>query len=173
MLLSCSYILRIEDAYRSLKYQQKKFRSRVREVKQKYPSLPKEKIYLIANTYTAGIPILAAHTAGAAVDVILLDKNYRQIDLGSSYRELTDGAITNYPDLPTTIKRKRRLLVDIMESEGLMNYPFEYWHFSRGDVGASYLSHAPQAIFGPVNFDPKKQKMAFPDNLDIYSYFKI
>src|SRR3989338_8203657 len=29
MLLSCSYILRIEDAYRSLKYQQKKFRSRV------------------------------------------------------------------------------------------------------------------------------------------------
>lgn len=58
-----SLVLKLEDAYRSLSTQKQKFKKRVSEMKGLHPDLTYEQVLVLANQFTAGIPILAAHSA--------------------------------------------------------------------------------------------------------------
>ena len=50
--------------------------------------------------------------------------------------------------------RNRLEITDIMESHGFMHFPFEFWHFSRGDVADQIMNNnAGPARFGAVNWD--------------------
>ena len=47
-------------------------------------------------------------------------------------------------------------ITDVMESLGFMHYPFEFWHYSKGDAMAHLLSGNPRpAPYGPVDWDPR------------------
>ena len=141
-------------------------------MKKRYPGKSKTELLLLANTYTAGIPVLASHTAGAAVDVILLDKDTTPLDFGCPYLYGDVESATEYPGLSKRAKVNRRLLKDGMEKFGLMNYPFEYWHYSNGDVCAAYLTGQKFAKFGPVDYEYDKKKIALPKNhTELYEFF--
>ncbi len=88
----------------------------------------------MANTFTAGVPIIAAHTAGAAIDITLLDSKYNPIDFGCEYRNGTSKSYTNFKKLSKEQIYNRKIMVSTMEKYGLINYPYEYWHFSYGDI---------------------------------------
>lgn len=148
------HILKVEYAYRSLSQQKTMFLERVEETKKKYPGLSEQEALQISNIYTAGIPILGAHTAGAAVDVTLLRATDQQpIDMGCPYLHGGPESGTSYPNISEEAKGYRKLLVSVMENCGLVNYPFEYWHFSKGDVCAAHVKKQLFAIYAPVDLD--------------------
>ena len=161
----------MQDAYRSLSNQKAKFFVRVKELKKQYPKLKANYLLKAANIYTAGVPILAAHTAGAAVDIILLDSNYKKINMGSEYPSGTSESVTNFKKLPKKIVSLRKMFCKIMELNGLINYPFEWWHFSQGDVCATYLTKNKFAIYGPVEFNPVIKSSKYLPIKKSYSYF--
>lgn len=165
------YIVKIEHAYRPLSLQKKMFKNRLKEVANLNKGISRKDQYSLANMYTAGIPILAAHTSGGAVDLTLADLNYQEIDMGSEYSALDDVSITNFPKLPDKIKTIRKLFCEITAKNGLVNYPYEYWHFSRGDVCASFINKESHAIYSPVEFDRKKASFDVKTNIDLYDYF--
>ncbi len=162
------HIVVVKSAYRSLAEQKTRFLKRVKDVALKNPSLPKRKVLEMANIYTAGVPILGAHTAGAAIDVVLAGT-----DMGSVYPQACLEAKTTYYKLRAEIKKNRMILCSAMEKHGFVNYPFEWWHFSQGDVCAAYLKHQLTAIYAPVDFDLKTESFSYSPNIEYYSYFCV
>lgn len=166
------FILQVESAYRSFDEQKRRFIERYQLMKDLFPGMSKPELLEKSNTYTAGIPVLAAHTAGAAVDVTLLDKNGSLLDFGVPYRHGDIESATDYPNLPNRAKENRGILKKGMERYDFINYPFEYWHYSIGDVCAAYLTGQKSARFGPVSFDSTKQELLLPKNTkDLYKFF--
>ncbi len=165
--------LKLESSLRSLEEQQVRFITRYNLVKSAYPQKSREELLKMANTYTAGIPILAAHTAGAAVDVTLLDQKGTALDFGVPYRHGDIESITDYPHVSKKVKENRKLLKEGMKNFGFVNYPFEYWHYSIGDVCAAHLTGQKYAKFGPVNYNPESNKTSFPKITNaFYTFFK-
>lgn len=152
-------VLKIESSYRSLNEQKKRFIARYKAMKKSFPDKSNASLLKLANTYTAGIPILAAHTGGAAVDVTLLDTNGKLLDFGVAYPYGGIESATNYPHLPEKVAANRKLLKEGMEKYGFINYPFEYWHYSIGDVAAAYLTGQKYAKYGPVNYNIETGKV--------------
>ncbi|MEK9208451.1 MAG: M15 family metallopeptidase, partial [Patescibacteria group bacterium] len=165
------FIVKIESMYRSIVQQKEKFSKRVQIVKAQYPNKNMPEIKKIANIYTAGIPILAAHMAGAAIDVVLMNKDQKIVNMGSDYPQGVNESYTEYPYLPEKVKSLRKTLCEVMASEGLINYPFEWWHFSMGDVCASYLKGQKMAIYGPLEYDIKTGKTEYLATNKCYEFF--
>ncbi len=168
------FVLKVESVYRSLDEQREKFIARYKAMKKTFPKKSKGFLLKLANTYTAGIPILAAHTAGAAVDVTLLNAAGKSLDFGVPYPHGGIESTTNYPHLPKKVIGNRKLLKDGMEKYGLINYPFEYWHYSNGDVAAAFITGQNYAIYGPVNYNAKAKKIVIPKlKKSLRSLFKL
>lgn len=168
------YILCIESSYRSIDEQKTRFIKRFNELKKSFPKKTNEELLNLANIYTAGVPIFASHIAGAAVDVLLQNKTGKVLSFGAHYPKGDVQSVTNYPHLSKTAKKNREILKEGMEMFGFVNYPFEYWHYSIGDVCATYLSKKKYAKYGPVNYDFKNKKLIFPKQTkNLYKYFNI
>lgn len=69
------------------------------------------------------------HTRGTAVDVTLVDRRGRELDMGTGFDDFTERAKPDYPDLTATQKRNRRLLAATMIRHGFEPFPHEWWHF--------------------------------------------
>lgn len=165
-------ILSVESSYRSIDEQKKRFLKRYKEIKKNFPKKTEEDYLKLANIYTAGIPIFASHIAGASVDVLLQTIKGKTLYFGAHYPKGDIQSVTNYPHLSKTAKNNRKILKNGMEKSGFVNYPFEYWHYSIGDVCATYLSKQKYAKYGPVNYDFKNKKWTFPKNSkDLYTFF--
>lgn len=92
------------------------------------------------------------HNTGAAVDVELLDGDGQVVDMGMEAKDCIfvdpELCMTDYPVLDSAIKKNRRILCDIMEAHGFVNYPTEWWHYSYGDRYWAYHKNQPHAIYG-------------------------
>lgn len=168
------FILCVESSYRSINEQKERFLKRYKEIKKSFPKKTKEDHLKLANIYTAGIPIFASHIAGASVDVLLQDKKRKLLFFGAHYPKGDIESVTNYPHLSKIAKINRKILKNGMEKFGFVNYPFEYWHYSSGDVCAAFILKQKYAKYGPVNYDFKNKKLIFPKQTkDLYKYFNI
>ncbi len=170
-LSALGYAVHLYDCYRSLKTQQQKFIQRAQEMKKKHPGVSCESLFQLANTYTAGIPILAAHTSGAAVDVGLLDTDGHAVDMGTVYGDATKESMTTCLTITKKAQYHRKILCEAMQRVGLINYPFEWWHFSMGDVGAAYSMGQPYARYGPVDYH--KHGSVFVSNKQVRTWFSF
>ena len=47
-------------------------------------------------------------------------------------------------------QNNRKLLLTILEQQGFINYPNEWWHFSYGDRYWAYYQSDKQAIYGSI-----------------------
>lgn len=169
---SKGYMICMEDAYRSLSRQKEKFLQKVADLKAEYPKKSLLQLKQMANTYVAGIPILAAHTAGAAVDVTLYTKSGRLIDMGCPYHTLDERAVTDNPEFTKEVMDNRKFFRNTLEQYGFVNYPFEYWHYSIGDVCAAYITHQ-QAVYAPLEFNTVNNvKEAIHTQKELFSFFK-
>jgi hypothetical protein len=45
----------------------------------------------------------------------------------------------------------RELLREVLQAEGLVNYPTEWWHWSYGDRYWAWVTGAAHATYGPIN----------------------
>lgn len=150
-LLPEGYQFLVKEAYRPLERQQKCFEESFLYYKNLYPNETEDYIYDLTSQYVAPIEV-AGHPTGGAVDVTLL-KDGIEIDMGTAFNDepiAPENLTYLYSDyITTTAKQNRKILIDVMEAVGFMNYPTEWWHWSYGDCYWAYFNHT-DALYAGV-----------------------
>ena len=78
-----------------------------------------------------------AHRTGGAVDLTIVDRSGRELDMGTDHDALLAESALDYYERKRllaprerTIRANRRLLKKAMRSAGFLTYAPEWWHFS-------------------------------------------
>jgi zinc D-Ala-D-Ala dipeptidase len=144
--------LKVIEAYRPLSIQRLEFERQRTSVRAADPTLSEAELDMEASRFSAP-PHVAPHPTGAAVDLTLCDESGRELDLGTSLNAvLTSNATATYTDsaeIKGAAKEWRALLVSTLTSQGLVNYPTEWWHWSYGDRYWAFVTKHLAARYGP------------------------
>ena len=112
------YGLLIHDAYRPW-YVTKMF----------WDATPDDKKIFVANPKDG-----SRHNRGCAVDLTLYElKTGKVIEMVGGYDEMTSRSFPNYYGGTSEQRWHRKLLREVMESEGFNVYDYEWWHFDYKD----------------------------------------
>ena len=103
--------LKVFDCYRPLSVQ-KKF----------WALVPDEK-------YVADPQKGSRHNRGAAVDVSLVDREGKELEMPTGYDDFSVRAHRNFKALPKLALNHRELLEKAMAAEGFIGLDTEWWHF--------------------------------------------
>lgn len=69
------------------------------------------------------------HSRGVAVDLTLIDRNGRDLDMGTGFDAFTPLSHHGNPDIGRDAQRNRHLLMGIMTTAGWDFYRNEWWHY--------------------------------------------
>lgn len=152
---------RIYEGYRSLEVQKILFDWISEKIDQENPRLDLktrfEKItQLVSPLKTLNGEInIPVHNTGAAVDLELLDKEGKLVDLGMEVKDwiLLDPKYsqTHSPLITKQAQDNRQILLNVMTAQDFVNYPSEFWHFSYGDRYWAYLTGNTVARYGSAD----------------------
>ncbi|MEU4174836.1 M15 family metallopeptidase [Streptomyces sp. NPDC026589] len=141
------------EGYRPLALQQHYFTAYRDELAAAHPDWGAEQLHHAASRYVSP-PEIAPHSAGAAVDVTLVDQDGHELDLGTRVNaspEESDGAcFTHAPNLSDPAYFHRTLLLNAMEDAGFTNYATEFWHYSASDRYDALMRQEPHALYGAI-----------------------
>lgn len=151
-LLPNSLGLEIIAAYRSVELPHRLFANRERKVRRLNPGLSEEEVYARTTEFVSDPTVYSPHTTGGAVDVVLIDRQGRPLDLGELRHN--SRAWTDSEAIPPEQRGNRRLLIEAMSGAGFVNYPREWWHWSYGDRYWAYTTGAPHAIYDHIAYAP-------------------
>jgi D-alanyl-D-alanine dipeptidase len=70
------------------------------------------------------------HNKGGAVDITLVDKEGKELDMGTGFDFFGKEAHHDYTELPEEVLRNRRLLKNTMEKYGFWSIRTEWWHYN-------------------------------------------
>jgi D-alanyl-D-alanine dipeptidase len=151
--LPANYNFMVFEAYRPLARQVMLWNKVAAMVKEKYPDATPEEARAINETYTADPfnGIGSGHQACCAIDISLCDDNGVPYDMGTAMHEFNPMTKTLSDRISNEAKNNRAILVEALESEGLINYPAEWWHFSYGDHQWAYLLGKSECPYGPID----------------------
>lgn len=149
--------IKVFEALRDLPTQETLFENKKQEIMLAQPTLSEEQAF--AETCKWVSPVrnnIPVHSTGAAVDIRLWDtKNQKFLDMGMF--GVIWGKNTTAPtfsaELTLEQKNNRLFMLTAAAQAGLVNYSYEWWHYSCGDRYASYwLDEAEtcKACYGPV-----------------------
>jgi D-alanyl-D-alanine dipeptidase len=144
------YQLMILFAYRSLETQKKNFDIKFNLIKNENPNLSDEEVYNMTRKIVASPDGFGGHQTGGALDVTLCNADGIPFDMGTKYSELNPLVKTNNKLITTQQAKNRKMLCNIMKSEGFINYPGEWWHFCYGDRMWAAYSKKRNAIYGYI-----------------------
>jgi D-alanyl-D-alanine dipeptidase len=155
-IVQCSHTLpdglclMIFEAFRSRARQQELWTPVYAGISAKHPNWTKDAIYQETSRWVSPPDGLGSgHQAGAAIDVTLAHADRRELDMGTSMQEFAFATPTA-SDVPDGVRRNRDLLVQALQSAGLVNYPDEWWHFSYGDRLWAEVTKRDHAFFAPI-----------------------
>ncbi len=151
--LPANHHFMVFEAYRPLARQVMLWNKVAALVKEKYPNATPEEARAINETYTADPynGIGSGHQACCAIDISLCDDHGVAYDMGTGMHEFNPLTKTNADGITADAASKRKILVDALESAGLINYPAEWWHFSYGDHQWAYLVGKTECPYGPID----------------------
>lgn len=152
LLLPPGRRLRVVEGHRSPEDQRAIRRRYAAEVARAHPFAGPEEQRRLTSRFVSPIEV-APHVAGAAVDVTLVDRLGREVDLGTpvdATPEASAGACFTDAVVGPAAQEERRLLTTAMAGAGFINYPTEWWHWSHGDRYWAWAVHAPAALSGPI-----------------------
>ncbi len=114
----------------------------------------------------AQYPKFGTHTSGSAIDISIFDSNTgKEVSRGGPYLEMSELTPMLSPYLSREQLTVRVEQSAIMRSGGLIEYPFEFWHFNGGDIYDSILTGSGvPAKYGPIDFDPATGKITPIEN---------
>ncbi|MEW2447054.1 M15 family metallopeptidase [Streptomyces parvulus] len=152
-LLPAGTDLLFVEGYRPLTLQQRCFTEYRDELAASHPGWTADRLHRAAARYVSP-PRIAAHSAGAAVDVTLVDQDGHELDLGTrvnaSPEESDEACYTHATNISDQARRHRTLLLTAMENAGFTNYGTEFWHFSTGDRYDALMRRERHARYGPI-----------------------
>jgi D-alanyl-D-alanine dipeptidase len=74
------------------------------------------------------------HNRGAAVDVTLVDKNGKELEMPSGVMELNEKAARNQKGMSKAAKANMDYLTSVMTECGFKTYSAEWWHYTDTDA---------------------------------------
>ena len=113
------YKLRIWDAYRPFEAQAFMADKFPKHVKNGYVSHPSEGV--------------ATHVRGIAIDLTLVDKNGKELDMGTSFDDMSEQSHHGSSEIKEKNKiaeNNRQILAEIMGKSGFEIYENEWWHYN-------------------------------------------
>jgi D-alanyl-D-alanine dipeptidase len=142
------YSILLREGYREYDVQKQIFKKYFDDFKEKYPELSDKEIDKKVRKYVSDPDIFSPHVTGGAIDLALLNKNREMLDVGQWIEE-PESANFDYKDLTKEQRENRELLKSIMEDQGFVNYPYEWWHYSYGDKYWGYVK-VEEAIYDTI-----------------------
>ncbi|MCA9056962.1 MAG: hypothetical protein KDA85_00625 [Planctomycetaceae bacterium] len=156
------WVLKIEDGYRSLEMQSQLVRkpavfdsivSKCRwECGGEQPPVDlvaRRGVVLVAN-----YPKIGTHMSGSAIDISVFRRDGTEVWRGGPYLEMSERTPMRSPFISADELRNRLEITEIMEAAGFMHFPYEFWHYNKGDAGAQILTgRSEPARFGPVHWN--------------------
>ena len=142
-------------AYRHPEIQERYFLKKKAELASAHPDLGEEALLRTTNLYIASNDV-AGHTAGAAVDLTIL-QNGSALDMGWPFGDTSsfEGMMVFSSLISEKAMENRLLLRSVMIEQGFAPYNGEWWHFSFGDREWAAFYGMPGAIYGPVLYEWK------------------
>ncbi len=70
------------------------------------------------------------HNRGSAADLTIVDKNGKELDMGTTYDFFGEEAHYDYTKLPAAVLKNRQLFRAAMKKQGFNGIRTEWWHFS-------------------------------------------
>jgi len=163
------WILKIEDAFRSLEMQGQLVRKPevfdailkkcIWENGGQIP--PVEMVFRRAIVLVANIPKIGTHMSGSAIDVSVFRRDDgSEVWRGNEYLEMSERTPMRSPFVDQDSLKNRLEITAMLEAHGFVHFPFEFWHYNQDDAMAHVLRGLPApARFGPVNWDPKTNRV--------------
>ncbi|GGX92411.1 D-alanyl-D-alanine dipeptidase [Streptomyces minutiscleroticus] len=152
-LLPAGLGLLVVEGYRPPGLQRRYFEEYATGLRAEQPAWTDERIRSAASRYVSP-PEIAPHSAGAAVDLTLVDADGRELDLGTpmnaSPEESAGACYTGAAGISAQARTRREILGHVLTAVGLVNYPTEWWHWSFGDRYWALVTGAAGACYGPI-----------------------
>lgn len=157
------WTLKIEDAFRSCEMQ--KYLARAKDIfdnilkrvlwetagKLPSPNFILRRITAVVATY----PKIGTHMSGSAIDISAVHADTKEdVDLGGVYTEMSVVTPMASPYISVCARKNRDKITTIMKSHAFMAYPFEFWHYSKGDAYSEFLMKTGKtARYGAIDLD--------------------
>ena len=90
-----------------------------------HPGYTKEELFL--NRF---IMSPSSHSRGSTIDLTLVDRHGRELDMGSEFDFFHHSSNTFANGLPEHVKQNRHLLFNTLEEQGFKNLETEWWHYT-------------------------------------------
>lgn len=95
------------------------------------------------------------HSTGAAIDITLVDKVGKLIEMGSPIDEVSPRSYPNHfaesqNSQEQQFHQHREMLNQVMSIAGFMRHPKEWWHFSYGDQMWAWLKQQVDPNFAAI-----------------------
>lgn len=129
------------EGLRDLETQKRIFHQKMNEILKKYPGMSEEQAYQETCTwvspYKDNVPV---HSTGAAIDIHLWSNKKHVFCAMGNFGSVSFATPTFSEDAAVTDEHKKNRLLFLIAatSAGLINYVYEFWHFSYGDRYAAY-----------------------------------
>ncbi|WP_193475268.1 M15 family metallopeptidase [Streptomyces griseomycini] len=144
--------LLVVEGYRPPALQRRYFEKYAARLRAEQPGWTDEQIRSAASRFVSP-PEIAPHSAGAAVDLTLVDADGRELDLGTPMNttpeESAGACYTDAAGISAQARAHREILGRVLTAVGLVNYPTEWWHWSFGDRYWALATGAASAFYGP------------------------
>ena len=158
------WTLRVEDGFRSkvmqkdLSLQENIFDNILQKVLwETKVKIPDPNLILRRLTVlVATCPKIGTHMSGSAIDIsVLKTHDLSEVNRSGPYLELSELTPMYSPFASDDAISNRTKISEIMYRHGFIAYPYEFWHYSKGDAYAELLTDSGKpARYGPVDFDP-------------------
>jgi len=163
------WVLKIEEGFRTLEMQGQLVRKPsvfdailqkcIWETGGEIP--PVELVSRRAIVMVANIPKIGSHMSGSAIDISVIHRHDgTEVWRGNAYLEISERTPMRSPFISEEDLENRLAITAMMESRGFMHFPFEFWHYNKGDAGGHLLTGNPAPCrYGPVNWDPETNEV--------------
>ena len=149
---------RLYEGFRSLRVQKMLFEQELQRVIARLPHATAEQQFYETTRLVSpvvnfdGSINIPPHNTGAAIDIEILTNTGELLDMGMTAKDWVsvapDLCLSQSPLVEKHIQANRQLLIDVMQAQGFVNYPTEWWHFSYGDRYWALNHNQKEAIYG-------------------------
>jgi D-alanyl-D-alanine dipeptidase len=170
------WILKIEDGYRSLQMQKQLgskpeiFDAILKKcLWENGGTLPApDVLFRRGSVLVANVPKVGTHMSGTAIDISVWRRDDgTEVWRGNHYLEMSERTPMRSPFVEPEFTANRLAITEMLEQHGFMHFPFEFWHYNKGDALGHILSHIPgPAKYGPVHWDAASNSVEPIENAD-------
>jgi D-alanyl-D-alanine dipeptidase len=164
------WILKIEDAYRTLTMQAELGRKPevfdailgkcIWECGGALP--PVALVFRRAAVLVANLPKVGTHMSASAIDVSVFRRDDgTEVWRGDPYLAMSERTPMRSPFVEPESLAARLAITEILEARGFVHFPYEFWHFNQGDALGNVVAGLPQVgRYGPVHWDPSTHRVS-------------